>query len=251
MGNRLRELWSDGKAVFGAWILLSTPAGAEIIAQVGFDYVGIDCQHGLLDYGDMRDILLTVRGIATTPIVRVPTSDPSWVGRALDAGAEGIIVPMVNSREDAEGAVAACRYPPVGLRSHGLARGHQTFGTNPTDINREVLCFAMIETREGLDNAHLICTTPGIDGIYIGPSDLAISLGFSPAAPRPPEHADAVAKILAVCDESGIVPGIHAYGGADARARAAQGFKMVTVTADAAVLAMGSRSELGAARATT
>jgi 4-hydroxy-2-oxoheptanedioate aldolase len=231
--------------------MLSSPAGAEMIATMGFDYIGIDCQHGLLDYGDMRDILLTLNGIETTPIVRVPSSDPSTVGRALDAGAEGIIVPMVNNREDAERAVDACMYPPVGLRSHGLARGHQPFGRNPGEINREVLCFVMIETREGLDAANEICTTPGVDGVYVGPSDLALSLGFSPMEERPPEHADAVAKILAACDESGVVPGIHAYGGADARGRSAQGFKMVTVTADAAVLAMGSRSELGAARATT
>jgi 4-hydroxy-2-oxoheptanedioate aldolase len=137
------------------------------------------------------------------------------------------------------------------LRSHGLARGHQSFGRNPADINREVLCFPMIETREGLENANEICTTPGVDGIYIGPSDLALSLGFSPVGERPPEHADAVATILAACDEAGIVPGIHSYGGADARARAAQGFKLVTVTADAAVLALGAMSELGAARATS
>jgi 4-hydroxy-2-oxoheptanedioate aldolase len=251
MPNRLRELLEGGGTAFGVWIVASGPAAVEMVAMVGFDYVGIDCQHGLLGYEDMRDILLMLRGFETTPLVRVPWNDPSAIGRALDAGAEAIIVPMVNSRAEAESAVAACRYPPVGVRSFGPARGYQAFGRDPAQINREVMCFAMIETRYGLAAADEICATPGLDGIYVGPSDLGLSLGLSPTATDQPEHIEAVDRVLVACSDHGIVPAIHAYGGANARMRADQGFKVVTVTADAAVLAAGARAELGIARATS
>ena len=249
MPSRLRTLFAEEKTAFGVWIMLSSPAAVEMIASMGFDYVGIDCQHGLLDYGEMRDILLMLRGFETSPVVRVPSGESSIVGRALDAGAEAIVVPMVNSRFEAEQAAAACRLPPDGLRSFGPARAHQPFGRDPAEINRDVLCFAMIETRHGLAAADEICSTPGVDGIYVGPSDLALSLGFTPmGTDYPPEHVEAVAAILRACETHGRIPAIHAYGGANARMRAEQGFRMVTVTADAAVLALGSLTELGTAR---
>jgi 4-hydroxy-2-oxoheptanedioate aldolase len=138
MTNRLRTLWSEGKTAFGVWVVGSSTASVELLASMGFDYVGIDCQHGLLDYADMRDILLMLRGLPTTPVVRVPFGEASAIGRALDAGAEGIIVPMVNSRADAELAVAACRFPPDGVRSYGPGRAHQPFGRDPAGINKEV-----------------------------------------------------------------------------------------------------------------
>lgn len=249
MAARLRDVWAEGKTAFGAWLMMSTPAAAEMVASMGFDYIGLDCQHGLYAYDEMRDILFALKGIETTPFVRVPSSDPWWIGKALDAGAEGIIVPLVNSRDDAERAAAACRFPPDGERSFGLARGHQPLGRDPSQINRSVMCFAMIETREGLESAEEICTTPGIDGIYVGPSDLALSLGLPPMFAEPtPEHAGAIEKIQKTCESAGIVPAIHAFSGADAKARAEQGFRMVTVTADAALLAIGSLTELGTAR---
>lgn len=229
--------------------MLSTPAAAEMIAMMGFDYIGIDCQHGLIAYEDMRDILLTLRGVDTTPIVRVPSNDPWWIGKALDAGAEGIIVPLVNSRTDAERAASACRFPPDGERSFGLARGHQPLGRNADEVNKGVLCFAMIETRAGLEAADEICSTPGVDGIYIGPSDLALSLGLLPMFAEPPAaHTEAVERVRTSCETAGIVPGIHAHSGADARSRSQQGFRMVTVTADAALLGLGAVNELGIAR---
>jgi 4-hydroxy-2-oxoheptanedioate aldolase len=249
MPNRLRTLWDEGKTAFGAWILLSTPAGAEMVATMGFDYVCIDCQHGLLGFEEMRDILLTLNGIDTTPIVRVPANDASWIGKALDTGAEGIIVPLVNSKADAQRAASACRFPPKGDRSFGLARGHQPFGRNPDEINREVLCLPMIETREGVDAAEEICATPGVDGIYIGPSDLALSLGLPPTVHEPiPEHLAATERVRTACEAAGIIPAIHALSGAEARARADQGFRMVTVTADASAVAFGALTELGKAR---
>lgn len=247
--NRLRALLADGGTAFGAWILMSGPAGAEMIGGLGFDYVCIDCQHGLLGYEEMRDIILVLKGLPTTPIVRVPSNDASWIGKALDTGAEGVIVPLVNSAADAQRAATASRFPPLGDRSFGLARGHLALGRTPDEINREVLCFAMIETADGLAAADEICSTPGIDGVYIGPSDLALSLGVPPLLREPPPvHVEAVAGVRESCVAAGIVPAIHAHSGSDAKARAAEGFRMVTCTSDAAILAVGGLSELEIAR---
>ena len=231
--------------------MMSSPAAAEMIAALGFDYVGIDVQHGLIAYEGMRDILLAASGQTPSVIVRVPSNDEWWVGKALDAGAEGIIVPLVNSAADAERAARACRYPPDGVRSFGAARAVQPLGRAPDEVNANVLCFPMIETRAGLDAADEICAVPGVDGVYIGPSDLALSLGDEPArGPSPsPEHAAAVERIRTACERAGIVPGIHCYNGAGAKARADEGFRLVTVCADATLLAIGGSAELAAARA--
>jgi 4-hydroxy-2-oxoheptanedioate aldolase len=246
--SRLRDAWNEGRTAFGAWIMLSSPAGAEMVASLGFDYVCVDCQHGLLAYEGMRDILLTVNGLPVSTVVRVPSNDDWWIGKALDAGAEAVIVPLVNSAADAAKAARACRYPPDGVRSHGLARGVQSLGRAADEVNRNVLCFPMIETREGVAAVDEICATPGVDGVYIGPSDLALSLGLRPGAAPGPEHAEAIERIRSACERAGIVPGIHCYNGAGGRDRSAQGFRMVTVCADASLLGLGGAAELAAAR---
>ena len=250
MGH-LRDVLNEGRPAFGIWLMMSSATSAEMIGALGFDYLGIDVQHGLLAYEGMRDILLAVSGQPTSVIVRVPSNDDWWIGKALDAGAEGIVIPMVNSAADAERAARACRYPPDGVRSHGAARAVQPLGRTPDEVNSNVLCFPMIETRAGLDAADEICGVDGVDGVYIGPSDLALSLGLQPTrgAPPPPEHAAAVERIRISCEQAGIVPGIHCYNGAGAKARADEGFRLVTVCADASLLALGGATELAAARA--
>lgn len=241
----IREAWAEGRTAFGAWIMMSGPAAVEVIAMSGFDYVCIDCQHGLLAYDDMRDLLLTLNGFEVSPLVRVPSNDPAWIGKALDAGAHGVIVPLVNSADDALRAAAACRYPPQGSRSFGPARRVQPFDGGPAGANGGVLCFAMIETREGLDAADAICSTQGVDGIYIGPFDLALSAGLQAFAP---EHEDAIARIRGACVGAGIVPGIHAIEGAMAKGRSEQGFRLVTVLDDSTMLARSAQTELAAAK---
>lgn len=249
MGGQLRERWEQQETGFGVWVMLSGPPGAEMVASMGFDYVGIDCQHGMIDYTGMRDTLFALSGLPATTIVRVPANDPAWIAKALDAGAEGVIVPMINSAEEASRAVRACRFPPEGERSFGMARGRQPLGRSPEEINRNVICLPMIETRDGLEAADEICAVDGVTGVYIGPSDLALSLGFDPQAERPAEHAEAIERVRAACERAGIVPAVHAMNGAEAKQRSEQGFRMVTVTADAALLAIGALTELAAARA--
>ena len=247
--SRLRDALTQGRTAFGCWLMTSSPSAAEMIGSVGFDYLGIDCQHGLYGYEDMRDILLTVGGLPVSAVVRVPSNDDWWIGKALDAGAEAIVVPLVNSGAEARRAARACRFPPDGVRSYGLVRGVQPLGRTPDEVNRSVLCFPMIETHEGLDAADEICATAGVDGVYVGPSDLAISLGIAPRVREAsPEHAAAVSRVREACTAAGIVPGIHCYNGAMAKQRSAEGFRMVTVCADASLLTLGGGTELAAAR---
>lgn len=216
-----------------------------MLATMGFDYVCVDWQHGLLGYEAMAAMVQAMAGIDVSPIVRVPSNDSGAIGKALDAGAEGIVVPLVNAPEDARRAAEACRFPPDGVRSFGIARARTPFGRDTADANAGVVCLPMIETREGVERAGDICAVPGVDGVYIGPSDLGVSLGVDPGSP---EHAEAVRRIRDACLAADVVPGIHSYSGEEGRRHAEDGFRMVTIAADMALLATGALRELGAAR---
>lgn len=243
--SRLRRVWDEGGTAFGCWCMTANPHGAEMLASMGFDYVCVDWQHGLLGYEAMSTMVQAMGGIDVSPIVRVPSNDAGLVGKALDAGAEGIVVPLVSTPEDARRAAAACRYPPDGVRSFGIARARTPFGRDTAAANAGVICLPMIETREGVERVAEICAVTGVDGVYIGPSDLGVSLGVDPGSP---EHTDAVRRIREACEGAGVVPGIHSYSGEDGRRHAADGFRMVTITADMALLATGALRELGSAR---
>lgn len=248
--DRVREVWSSGNGVaVGAWCMLPGAYTAELLAATGFDYLCVDCQHGIISFEGMAGMLQAISGFPVTPFVRVPANDPAWIGKALDAGAQGVIVPLVNTPEEAAQAAAACRFPPDGTRSFGLARPRQTLTGDPAEINRRVLCFPMIETPQGLEAAEAIAEVPGVDGLYIGPVDLAVSLGVGIAERwESAEHREAVARIREACDAAGIVPGIHAGNGRAGHGFAADGFRLLTVAVDASVVAGGARRELRAAR---
>jgi 4-hydroxy-2-oxoheptanedioate aldolase len=180
----------------------------------------------------------------------VLANDAGVVGRALDAGALGVIVPLVNNAEEAARAVAACRYPPEGVRSYGPVRAAEVIGSKaPEDLDGEVLCLVMVETREGLEKVEEIAATPGLDGIYVGPSDLAISLGLAPTLEITEKaHVEAVRRIREACRRHGIVCGIHCGSGEWAREHAEAGFDMVTVTMDTKLLTEAAHRELEVAR---
>ena len=253
--NRLLDHLRRGGVAIGGWCTTGSPLAAELLAVEGFDYVCADCQHGLMSYDGMVPVLHAVARTGVTPLVRVASNLAADIGKALDAGAEGIIVPMVGSPAEAAQAVASCRYPPEGTRSFGPVRSGLFLGADPPAVNRQVLCLVMIETVEGVAAADEICATPGLDGVYLGPADLAVSMGLSPAPGSPsPEHAAAIETVRRACERAGIVAGIHSAGGAEtAGARAAeyvrQGFRMVTVSTDAGLLRAAAASGLAAARA--
>jgi 4-hydroxy-2-oxoheptanedioate aldolase len=214
------------------------------------DYVCVDQQHGVNDYGSMVPMFQAIRAEGATPITRVLSNDPFLIMKALDAGAWGVIVPLVNTAEDAARAVSACRYPPRGMRSYGPVRAAGVIGSrDPEELGGEVLCLVMVETREALERVEEIANTSGLDGIYIGPSDLALSLGLPPTLDiQEGEHAEAVNRIREACHRNGIAAGIHAASGEWARKHAEAGFDMITVATDAALLRAAALRELSVAR---
>jgi len=244
----LRARCEAGLTSFGAWCVTPSTFNAEVFASEGFDYVCVDCQHGLIHYDAMWPMLQALRWSEASVVVRVPFNSTPWPGKAFDAGADAVVIPMVNDRDDAERAAAACRYAPEGVRSFGPVRSGMLFGDDPTLVNREVLCLVMIETVRAVENADAICSTPGVDGVYVGPADLAVSMGVPLGEMfRAKEHADAIEEIRATAARHGLLAGIHTGGGSQARTLADAGFRMCTVSTDAALLRAVAKRELAAA----
>jgi len=251
--NPLRARWAAGETAFGLWSGMASPFAAELLARAGADYVCIDMQHGLASFDGLTPLLQAVALGGSAPLVRVAANEPWQIGKALDQGALGVIVPLVETADEAARAVAACRYPPDGSRSFGPARAGSTIGSlEPHDLGAKVVCLVMVETRRGVENLDAIAATRGLDGIYIGPADLAVSLGVSPLSrDLGAEHAAAVETIRDACAANGIAAGIHCARGEDANAFAAGGFRVVTASTDFPLLAGAASRSLRAARGET
>jgi len=238
--------------LIGYWSVLDCPVATEWLAHVGYDYMALDLQHGLIDYPDLIAMLPAISTTETTPIVRVPWNEPYEIMKALDAGAYGVIVPMVNNREEALRAVTACRYPPDGLRSFGPIRAALYGGRGYSlEANAEIACIVMIETAEALENLHDIVTTPGVDGVYVGPSDLALALGLPAIGDNNhPMHVAAVERIRVACAEAGVAIGIHTSSVEYTRRYLAAGFQFVTLGSDSGFMGRAANEDLRAARDT-
>ena len=249
--NRLKRLWQEGRPALGGWLTIPSSFSAEIFAHAGFDWVNIDMQHGMIDYSHAVPMLQAISTTETVPLVRVPWNEPGSIMKALDAGAFGVIIPMVNSSAEAEAAVAACRYAPRGVRSYGPVRAVYYAGRDYfAHADQEVCCIVMLETKEAAEKADEILAVPGIDAAYIGPADLSVSLGLPPASDHEdPAFAGAVERILDACRRHGVVPGAHAGNVATARKRLQQGFLMVEMCDDAGALARTAATDLGDLRA--
>jgi len=248
--NPIREIWAGDRPAFGLWSVMPGTTGAEILAKAGADYVCVDQQHGVIDYGSMAPMCQAIRAGGAAPITRVLSNDPFLIMKALDAGSWGVIVPLVNSAEDAARAVSACRYPPQGMRSFGPVLAADVIGSrDPEELGGKVVCLVMVETREALERVGEIAATPGLDGIYIGPSDLALSLGLTPTLEiMEGEHAEAVERIREACHRNGIAAGIHSPSGEWARRHAQAGFDLITVASDAPLLRGAAGQEMATAR---
>jgi len=244
--NRLKQIWAEGGHVVVGWLSIADSFSAEIMARQGFDAICIDMQHGLIDFADIPAMLQAISQTDAVPLVRVPWNDPPMLMKALDAGAYGVIVPLVNNGAEARQAVQACRYPPEGFRSYGPVRASQYAGSDyAAHANDETLVFAMIETADGLQNLEEICATPGLSGVYIGPADLSYALGLPPKTDsEEPAHVAAVAKIVEACRRHGIIAGIHTGGPAFSRKSVAQGMGLVTLTSDAVCMALAAQELL-------
>ena len=236
--------------VVGYWIQLDSPASTERLARLGYDYVSLDAQHGLFGYAGMLAALTAIdAGGRSVGLVRVAANDATPIGRALDAGAAGVIVPLVNTAEDAAAAVAASRYPPTGIRSYGPTRAGMRIGPTPAEADAAVVVLVMIETAEGLVNVDEIAATPGLDGLYIGPSDLNLAVGG--ASPADPAVADAfesaLRRVRSACEANGLAAGLHTRSGEEAAKRMAEGFTLLTVASDITHLEAAAAAHLAAA----
>ncbi len=251
--NRLRQLWAADKTAVNGWLAIPDGFSAELMAHQGWDTLTIDMQHGVIDYPAMLAMLQAMSATPTMPVVRVPWLEPSIVMKTLDAGAQAIICPMVNTRDDAQRLVAYSRYAPQGTRSFGPIRAGMVHGADyASQANQNIVVFAMIETAQALDNLDAICSVEGLDAVYIGPSDLSLALGCKPVfddvdAPV----ARAIEHILARAQAHGLRAGVHNGRPDVALARSAKGFRFVTVSSDARILAAGAQQILGAMRAGT
>jgi 4-hydroxy-2-oxoheptanedioate aldolase len=248
--NRLRTIWSSGGAAINGWLAIPNSFSAETMAHQGWDSLTIDLQHGVVDYQAMVTMLQAVSTTATVPVVRVPWLEPSALMKALDAGAYGVICPMISTREDAQKLVAYTRYAPHGTRSFGPVRATLYGGPDyPTHADTTIVRFAMIETAQALDNLDAILSVEGLDAIYIGPSDLSLALGCRPVFDDvDPPVAQAIDHILERAKAHGLVAGIHNGTPESALARIAKGFQFTTVSSDARLIAAGSQQVLGRMR---
>lgn len=244
----LRDRWANGDHTLGAWLSMPSVLAAETTARSGFDYVCADLQHGALDYADAVGLFQAVTLCGGAPIVRVPWNEPGVVGKVLDAGAEAVIAPMVNSAEEAAALVRFARYPPLGARSFGPILAAMRTEGYAARANDTLAVIPMIETVDALSNLDDILSTPGVDAIYVGPADLSLSLGLPPGNnDDASSFTEALLAIVAACRKHGVVPGIHATGALTPR-RLEQGFRMVTVTADGVAMRIGLLAELDLAR---
>jgi 4-hydroxy-2-oxoheptanedioate aldolase len=248
-GRRLRGKWEGGQATFGLWAGIPSSLTAELAGSAGYDYVCVDLQHGLSDEQTMVSMFQATVAAGSTALARVAWNEPWLIMRALDLGAAGVIVPLVGSGAEAARAVRACKYPPDGNRSYGPIRAELAVGSaSPPELAAAVLCLVMVETRDGLDRLDEIASTQGLDGIYIGPSDLSLALGLTPQTGGGQLLEEAIARVRETAHAHGLIAGMHCAGGQQARARAEEGFELITVGVDSSLFKSTIARELANAR---
>jgi 4-hydroxy-2-oxoheptanedioate aldolase len=250
--NTVREIWARGEAVVNGWLSIPSGFSAEVMAHQGFDSLTVDMQHGVVDYQIGVSML---QGISTTgviPLARVPWNDPARIMKILDAGAYGVICPMVNTREQAEALVQACKYPPRGYRSWGPVRASLYMGMDYGDrANDDVIVMPMIETAEAMKNLDDILSVPGVDAVYVGPSDLSLAFGCKPRLDQTDAPVvEAQQAIVKACKKHGVFAGIHNATAAYAVKMIAEGYQFVTLASDSRHMAMKAAEEVGVVRKT-
>lgn len=233
MKNHALGQWQRKEKSTGIWSNLPDIHLAELLGRSGADWICFDLQHGLMDYSALTSLLPAVSGLPITPIVRVAANQPDQIGKALDAGAEGVIVPMVNTAEEALQAARACRYPPDGIRSCGPMRGSMLEGMEYLKTaNEHVACIPMIETEQGLANVDSIAAVEGVDALFVGPMDLCYGLGLTPGDFGNTKFTEAIQAILAACTAHGCAAGIFGYTPAIAAENLRNGFDFASIGTD-------------------
>jgi len=248
--NPLRRVWAEGRAAVNGWIASPAIITAEAMGSAKWDALTVDLQHGTADYASLLTLLPVIQSSGAAPLVRVPWLEEGIVMRSLDAGAMGVIAPMIETPEDAARLVSACKYPPEGGRSFGPVRARFAWGNDyPSFANDEVLPLAMIETKKGVEALDEIVSVPGLAGLYIGPSDLSFSHGYAPAFDREePELLDLIFRILDATKAAGIRCCLHCGTPEYAAGMADKGFAMFTIGSDARFVETGAKATVSAFR---
>ena len=245
--NKLKEIFKQNKSVINGWLQIPSSFSAEVMAHQGWDSLTIDMQHGVIDYPNALQMLQAISSTDTIPMARVNWNEPGQIMKILDAGAYGVICPMVSNREQAEKFVQACQYPPKGYRSFGPIRGLIYGGSDYANhANDEILKLAMIETSEALQKLDEIMSTPGLDGIYIGPADLSLAIGQKPAFDNPegsPTY-EQIINILEHAKKNNLVAGIHNATPEYAQKMIDLGFQLVTIGSDQRYMSAGAKSSV-------
>ena len=251
MSNKLKQRLKAGKAAVNGWLAIPSGFSAEVMAQCGWDSVTVDLQHGVQDYQSMVQCFQAMQAHPVTPLVRVPWNEPGIIGKALDGGAMGIICPMVSTPDEATQLADASLYPPAGKRSNGPIRAamYGEASDYQKTANDEVLVIPMIETQQAIDNIGAILDTPGISGIYIGPSDLGFSLGLVPILDREePQILGIYEMLLRETAKRGLFAGLHNATAAYAARMIGMGFRFVTIANDSGLMARAAREAVNATR---
>ena len=245
--NKLKKLFKEGKAAINGWIEIPSSYSAETMAHQGWDSLTIDMQHGAISQSDILQIFQAISTTEVVPMARLNWNEPGQIMKVLDYGAYGIICPMVSNRSQAEKFVQACMYPPKGFRSFGPTRGFMYGGSDYVDhANDEILKLAMIETSEALQKLDEIMSTPGLDGIYIGPGDLSLATGEKVGFDRSPEHPiyEKIVNILKHAKKNNLVAGIHNVTPEYAKKMIDLGFNIVTTGSDKIFMSDGAKSAI-------
>jgi 4-hydroxy-2-oxoheptanedioate aldolase len=241
--SSLRQALNRATPIWGGWVTGPTLLGPEEFARAGYDYVGFDAQHGYLDDADIASILRRIEHVPIATVVRLPNADAAPIGRVADAGADAVVIAMIESADQAAAAVAATRYPPAGIRSFGPLRA--SLGRDTAALESRVSVFAMIETAAALSGLSQICAVDGLTGLYVGPADLAISMGVDVVgATNHPAVLDAMSRIHRAGADAGLVTGVHAGDGKTGRITAQLGFRMITLTSESQALRRGAAEHL-------
>jgi len=253
--NQVKERLKRGEPVLGAWLSLPSIPSARIMARLGFDWLVVDMEHSAQNPVLMADMVATIADAGTcAPMVRIPGNSVEWFKWALDAGAWGVVVPMVNTREEAQRVVEYAKYPPLGNRSIGGAFGPYGFGiTNWPDYaraaNDETIVIIQIESSLALENLDEILSVPGIDVAFVGPNDLHAQLGLTPSTEgAEPEFVEALERIKMGARNHQVALGIFSGHGEAAAERARQGFQMISVTTDISSMIAAATANLHRAR---
>jgi 4-hydroxy-2-oxoheptanedioate aldolase len=250
--NTVKTIWARGETVVNGWLSIPSAFSAEVMAHQGYDSLVVDMQHGVIDYQTAVTMLQAISTTPVIPLARVPWNDPAFLMKILDAGAYGVICPMINNRAQAEQLVRSCKYPPLGYRSFGPVRASLYAGMDYAQkANDTILVMPMIETAEALQNLDEILSTPGVDAIYVGPADLSLALGCTPKLDQTEAPVvEALGKILAACKRHNVVAGLHNATSGYALKMIAQGYRFVTLASDSRFLAAKAAEEAAAVKKT-